>query len=88
MRLIDADALKEAVSNSPLIDFTDDDIFELIDNAPTVEKPQGEWIAQGKEYIECNNCNTWFKKRYLPYGNFCCKCGAKMKERTKTDKDM
>lgn len=36
MRLIDADALKEAVTNNPLIDFTDDDIFKLIDNAPTV----------------------------------------------------
>ena len=54
--------------------------IEEIDNAPTVEMPQGEWIAQGKEYIECDNCNTWFKKRYLPYGNYCCKCGAKMIE--------
>ncbi|MBQ1457662.1 MAG: hypothetical protein IIZ20_04095 [Butyrivibrio sp.] len=34
--LISRSALKEAVSNSPLIDFTDDDIFELIDNAPEV----------------------------------------------------
>lgn len=34
MRLIDGDALKEAVSKHPLIDFTDDDIFKLIDNAP------------------------------------------------------
>lgn len=48
----------------------------------------GYWIAQGKEYIQCSECKEWFKKRYLPYGNFCCKCGAKMKERTKTDKDM
>lgn len=39
MRLIDADALKPAFSNSPLIDFTDDDIFEVIDNAPTVSYP-------------------------------------------------
>ena len=40
MRLIDADALKEAISNNPLIDFTDDDIFRLIDYAPTVEYPK------------------------------------------------
>ena len=86
VRLIDAEALKEVFKETDV--HYGGKIKELIDEAPTVEMPQGEWIAQGKEYIECNNCNTWFKKRYLPYGNFCCKCGAKMKERTKTDKDM
>ena len=40
----------------------------------------GYWIAQGKEYIQCSECKEWFKKRYLPYGNYCCKCGAKMTE--------
>lgn len=54
--------------------------IEEIDNAPTVEMPQGEWLAEGKEYIQCSHCKEWFKKRYLPYGNFCCKCGAKMTE--------
>ena len=39
MKFINADELKKAISNSPLIDFTDDDIFKLIDNAPTVEIP-------------------------------------------------
>lgn len=39
MKLIDANELKKAIKNSPLIDFTDDDIFELIDNAPTVKRP-------------------------------------------------
>ena len=39
MKLIDGDALKKAISNHPLIDFTDDDLFKLIDNAPTVEYP-------------------------------------------------
>jgi hypothetical protein len=49
MRLIDADALKEAISKHPLIDFTDDDIFELIDNAPTVfdDKAYSDGYAQG-----------------------------------------
>lgn len=46
MRLINADALKETITNNPLIDFTDDDIFELIDNAPTI-KP-------------CDNCDLYF----------------------------
>mgnify|MGYP003311925244 CR=1 FL=1 len=48
-------------------------------------KPTGHWIAQGKEYVECDNCNTWFKKRYLPYSNYCCKCGAKMIEEAKDE---
>ena len=90
--LISRSELKKALSeNITILTFNvsyDGILAEIIDNAPTVEMPQGEWIAQGKEYIECDNCNTWFKKRYLPYGNFCCKCGAKMKERTKTDTDM
>ena len=47
---------------------------------PYEERPQGEWLAEGKEYIQCSHCKEWFKKRYLPYGNFCCKCGAKMTE--------
>lgn len=78
VRLIDADALKEVFKETDV--HYGGKIKELIDNAPTVEMPQGRWIAQGKEYVECDNCNTWFKKRYLPYGNYCCKCGAKMTE--------
>ena len=46
MRLINADYLKEAISNNSLIDFTDDDLFEIIDNAPTI-KP-------------CENCDLYF----------------------------
>lgn len=53
MRLIDADYLKEAISNNSLIDFTDDDLFEIIDNAPTV-KP-------------CNNCDLYFKAMTKEY---------------------
>ena len=80
MRLIDADALKKAVSNSPLIDFTDDDIFELIDNAPTVERPHGKWLPN---YISqftnpgrsCSLCN----KTVEFSENFCPNCGADMR---------
>lgn len=78
VRLIDANALKEVFKETNV--HYGGKIKELIDEAPTVEMPQGRWIAQGKEYVECDNCNTWFKKRYLPYGNYCCKCGAKMTE--------
>lgn len=39
--LISREALKKAISNNPLIDFTDDDIFKIIDSLPT-EKGQFE----------------------------------------------
>lgn len=44
------------------------------------EDNSGEWLAEGKDYVQCSHCKEWFKKRYLPYGNYCCKCGAKMTE--------
>lgn len=77
MKLIDGDALKEAVSNHPLIDFTDDDIFELIDKAPTVEpeRPQGEWIFVSRQCYKCPFCNELSKGK-----NYCPNCGAWMKK--------
>ena len=51
MKLIDGDALKKEISNSPLIDFTDDDIFKMIDYAPTVEAYTYEQL---KELIDLN----------------------------------
>ena len=84
MRLIDADDLKTSISNNPLIDFTDDDLFEIIDNEPTVEeRPQGEWIY--KEFdVEsgishsywCSNCGEP-KSQWCD--NFCQRCGADMR---------
>jgi len=48
MRLIDADALKEEirreVGENRIGVFVAKRIFKLIDNAPTVEPKQGEWI--------------------------------------------
>lgn len=51
----------------------------LIDNAPTVERPQGEWIHKEfdpflKEYGQCSNCLQ--RERV---GNFCRNCGADMR---------
>lgn len=57
MRLIDADYLKEAISNNSLIDFTDDDLFEIIDNAPTVSDRYDEGYAQG--YIDGSTGADW-----------------------------
>ena len=56
-------------------------IISLIDNAPTVERPQGEWIdtENMEEYwaeeYQCSICgakNHWH--------NYCPNCGAKLKQ--------
>lgn len=88
MRLIDANALKEVISNNPLIDFTDDELFEIIDNAPTVEaRSQGKWIERTERitldtYYECSNCKEpWTTIEGTPWQNmmnYCPNCGAKM----------
>ena len=93
MRLIDADDLKTSISNNPLIDFTDDDLFEIIDNEPTVEeRPQGEWdYEQVAFYGICSNCGVAVTSNLAdiflyeeigkcPYNtNFCPNCGADMR---------
>lgn len=65
MRLINADALKETITNNPLIDFTDDDIFELIDHAPTVEIPTE--LCKGCRFLkDCETC----EEKLRPQGEF------------------
>ena len=87
MRLIDADALKEAVNGfydnrfnglvpSELIEYAQT-VDNLIDNASTVEQPTGKWeiCEDDQNFYFCSNCKEvemWDKYRYCPY------CGAKM----------
>lgn len=57
---------------------------QVIDNAPTVEQPTGEWGEvfhhQGYNYHKCSNC--CFSIKLADYDNYCPNCGAKMKEET------
>lgn len=82
MRLIDADALKAYLRELGWI--TDDpfaelgDLEEIVDNAPTVERPHGKWnmdeVEKVEMYIrECSHCKT-----KGAVGKFCMWCGAKM----------
>lgn len=55
------------------------DVLDHIDNAPTVERPQGEWImnktsARGRNYT-CTNCRKVSRNK----SEFCPKCGADMR---------
>ena len=82
MRLIDADVLKarlvelEWITDDPFAEVGD--LKEIIDDIPTVERPQGKWntdeVEKAEMYIrECLHCKT-----KGAVGKFCMWCGAKM----------
>ncbi len=88
MRLIDGDALKveqiyalvndksieNGISFAPITCV----LKEEIDNAPTLERPQGEWKVDGY-LIACNKCGRILLKASKLY-NFCPNCGADMRK--------
>ena len=80
--LISREALKKAYFNA--INETsigEVSIIALIDNAPTVERPQGTWKWIYKEYdYYCSNCgNNALQLEDYPYlSSYCPFCGAKM----------
>ena len=82
MRLIDADALKEAMAeHTNNIGYLVCAPEEIIDLAPTVARPHGEWKRPLYRYgtnanYECSNCKDVFEYGY----NFCPNCGADMRE--------
>lgn len=63
------------------------EVLRLIGNAPTVERPTGEWIEQdgfdGDVYYDCSACGeSWCIIGSTPWQNgmnFCPHCGAYMK---------
>lgn len=93
MRTIDADALmplfmKKAntmkdrhgvkLGEEWLLNYND--IKDVIDKAPTVERPQGEWIYHKglSESRECSVCGVWLDWS-LVRNSFCPNCGADMR---------
>lgn len=84
MRLIDADELKEAMNeHTDYKGYLVCDPEEIIDLAPTVERPHGEWIFKNDNifiptgYLECSICK---KGRLVVEKNFCPNCGADMRK--------
>jgi len=96
MRLGDLDELKRDICNY-LASFMNGevigDIVKIIDNAPTVERPQGEWVENqvascgqilrwGADVVEqkCNKCNKYtLRWRDTTVSEFCSNCGADMR---------
>ena len=82
MRLIDADALKKCaipceIHNGALTDLCVP--LYQIDNAPTVERPHGEWIHPYITDIACECSNCHLQMPITDYFNFCPNCGADMR---------
>ena len=82
-RLIDADALHRKMYARLYTDHTSEgEILDIIDNAPTVERPHGEWIEKyysidvvGVSHFKCSKCWKEITTNGKPY-NFCPKCGS------------
>ena len=92
MRLIDADKLKQAIPETKVDVFencgnctclTDEQVKELIDDAPTIEalkelQPQkGEWVVDEYEIYHCPFCGAI---NNTVYKCFCPNCGADMRK--------
>ena len=74
--LISRGALKKAITQNREIDRNAVcDVLDIIDNAPAVERPHGEWLEDSGN-IACSHCHTiWLYRRT----DFCPNCGAEMK---------
>ena len=64
-----------------------DEVYNAIDNAPTVERPKGEWYKTGQSFINpnkfknygCSNCFYELDEHIRIKPNFCPNCGADMR---------
>jgi len=87
--LISRSALKKAICFDEPISLDEtweqlyDAVVKAIDNAPTVERPQGEWVyndyGNGCGNWHCSECGTIIFMCKNSNNNFCPHCGAEMK---------
>ena len=89
MRLIDADQFGVVSFQGKSEDYIDNEDFikgvlfvlDKIHEAPTVERPHGEWENCGG--IFCARCSVCKEVAYETAGNFCPNCGADMRGEAK-----
>ena len=85
MRLIDTDALIEALDSFILDDVTDvhgDTVREILERLPTIERKTGKWIRGDAEKLTgSQRCSICHKACYKgkDYFNYCPNCGADMR---------
>lgn len=87
-RLIDAEALKEAIKKElpEMSNWGEHFIPLLIDNAPTVEeRPHGKWLSTKYYNWACSKCGKnptigmGYVQNHTELFNFCPNCGADMR---------
>jgi hypothetical protein len=93
MRLIDADALIKTIRLQGMLGDChsgaerEDDVVDMIESAPTIEPPQGEWLMtivwdRGIEKEVEEKCSLCGRRVYRydtqPQDEWCPTCGAKM----------
>ena len=82
-RYIDADALKEWLDEylSVFKKYDKGTIKGFVDHAPTIEPKRGKWIKRKRkcEY-RCSECGKIVFADDENELNFCCSCGADMRE--------
>lgn len=87
MRLIDADGLRNTLSDKDYLTYTHeygyaipfDWIVSAIEHAPTVERPTGKWIRENEVYSKCSFCGFKYADYRILF-DFCPHCGAYMSE--------
>ena len=81
VRLIDANALIREMCTKFYTTPYYKHILDVIDNAPTVERPQGKWIYNQYDDWHCSECRHLEIGGYnqKPSANFCPNCGADMR---------
>ena len=85
--LISRSALKKAISEKLGIyidgTFNNRLLFDIIDNAPTVEIPKGGWILVGHDdtvnFYKCSICGYEEHDNFTKHYYFCPHCGADMR---------
>ena len=90
-RYIEADALKETIDREIFRHETIDHVFQIIDDAPTIEPKRGKWIDKGWkgdwQFETDGRGNCWYEYECSECGfrnkggksNFCPNCGADMR---------
>ena len=55
-----------------------EDVYKALEEVPSADRPQGEWISNHDGYWICSECGL----RVLIYakGNYCPNCGADMRK--------
>jgi rubrerythrin len=83
MRLIDADALLEAIKTDVMGGLN---YQHFIEKAPTIELKQGEWERIPYSFAGDFRCSCCGTKSHDNYWNYCPNCGANMRG-SKNEKD-